>query len=213
MISTLSGKTQEADNIQGFKLKIPGRFSYKPGQYVMISLAEQPETRKAFSIVDFDNNEIHIVVKKRGDFTSRLFSLPLGTEINVFGPYGRFILPEQPFPLIFLAGGIGITPLYSMMKHAFETNYENRIYLLYSTRTRNDMALYKQLSSIEDTNLNKKFIFTSETGRLNMDMLSNIPEFAESMFYICGPPQMVEGLREQLLSMGINEEMIRSEEF
>ena len=82
MIATITNKIEEANNILGFRLRLEEPFNYRPGQYVMVSLPGRPEKRNAYSIVDFDNSELYVVVKKRGDFTSKFFSLPLGTEIS-----------------------------------------------------------------------------------------------------------------------------------
>ena len=218
MICALTKVTSEAEEIKGFRMKLTEPFfSFKPGQYVMISFPETPEEKRAFSIADYDKEkkDILLVIKKNGSFTQKLFSAKIGQKFNVYGPYGRFTLTDEQKPLVFIAGGIGITPLYCVLNHVHASDYGKKLYLYYIGKSKEKMALLKELEQNEDERINIEFIFTAEGGKriTSEDIRKNVPEFNESLFYICGPSLMIENITNELIKMNISEERIKSEEF
>ncbi|MCM2325767.1 MAG: FAD-dependent oxidoreductase, partial [Candidatus Woesearchaeota archaeon] len=209
---TLTEKIHETKDTMGFSLKLESPFTFVPGQYVMLSFPDS-ELKRAFSIVEHDKekNELFLLIKLNGEFTKRIFAADIGTELNLFGPYGRFTLPKEKCPLIFIGGGIGITPLYNMMKNA--DGFKKRLY--YSSRTRDDVLLFDELRKFDT-----EFFLTREElpgfrhGRVDAKLIKEEnKDFLDSIFYICGPEVMIEDMRRQLLNEGIDEERIRSESF
>jgi ferredoxin-NADP reductase len=211
--------TDEAKDIMGFRIKLDNSFSYTPGQYVMLSFPNLPDIKKAFSIASYNKmeKEIFLVIKKHGEFTTRLFGCKEGEELTVYGPFGRFILPvssETQRPVVFIAGGIGITPLFNMLHHIHDSSYNHNAYLFYSAKKKEEMALTYEIDSIHDKRIKVTYNYTESGKRLDIDDIKHhVPEFEECIFYICGPLPMIESFRESLKTSNILEERIKSEEF
>ncbi len=215
---------QEAAEIKSFRIKLESTFKYMPGQYVMVAYPESNDVRKPFSVASLDekSNEILLVIRMKGSFTQRLFSAKENEGISVFGPYGRFVLPAQEETLVFIAGGIGITPLYSMLLEVCNSAYSKRLYLFYSSKKRGEMALIDELQGIKDSRIKIKYFFTKEQAGVENSlcqridcstMKGDVPEFYSSLFYICGPQRMISGVTGQLVESGIEPDMIKSEDF
>jgi sulfhydrogenase subunit gamma (sulfur reductase) len=222
MIGTLIRTTAEAEEVRGFWIKLAETFpSFRAGQYIMLSFPETPDVKKAFSVVAYDKkkSEAFIIVKKNGEFTSKLFLSADGQEFNVYGPYGRFTLPDEKEGknLVFIAGGIGITPLYSMLNYTLSQDLgpSHRIYLYYSAKSKEKAPLLRELNNINDERIKVDFRLTEDGDKRFTceEIKENVPDFGESIFYICGPTQMIDGFRNGLMKMNIDGEMIKSEEF
>jgi ferredoxin-NADP reductase len=237
---------QEAPDINGFYIKLTDTadenaedaetgkpFSYVPGQYVMLAFPDDLESKRAFSIVEYYPKamEILVLIKKQGIFTQRIFDSKPGQELIISGPYGRFTLADAGFldgedskakPLVFIAGGIGITPIYSMLLEALNNNHSNDIHLFYTAKNIEQMPLYEQLNELENGKLRIKYHFTMQDSqgavcknkRLGCnDIVEEVPDFDKGTYFICGPSAMIEGFRKELLEKGIPDERIRSEDF
>ncbi len=200
------------EEVRSFYLRLDEPFTFVPGQYVMISFTDN-DVKRAFSIVDYDikSRELCLLIKINGELTKKLFSSSIGTEMNLFGPYGRFTLPKENLPVIFIGGGIGITPLYNMMKNA----KGRKMCLYYSSRTREEVLLHKELKTFDT-----KFFLTRQKsdgfreGRISAKIIKEEQkDFLKSIFFICGPEEMIQDMRKQLILEGISEENIRSESF
>jgi ferredoxin-NADP reductase len=154
-------------------------------------------------------------------------ALPIGAPFLMEGPYGNLILHKDVArPAVFLAGGIGITPFRSMIRHATEVGSAHRIFLFYSIRRFEEAAFLKELQEFQELNPRFKFIPTithpdgirhdwrGELGHITEPMLRSwIPDFEDPIFYIAGPPGMVAGMREMLGVAGVPDDNIRAEEF
>ncbi|HWD37875.1 MAG TPA: FAD-dependent oxidoreductase [Fimbriimonas sp.] len=128
--------------------------------------------------------------------------------------------------IVFLAGGIGITPFRSMLVWAAREKLPHRIILFYSNRRPEDAPFLEELQMLERTNPNYKCIATmtamekshrswhGETRMINQEMLDKYLKDAVSpIYYVAGPPAMVKGLREMLNIAGVDDDDIRAEEF
>jgi ferredoxin-NADP reductase len=115
---------------------------------------------------------------RKSAFKESLQSIPLGTPLKVTSPRGSFTLhKDSSKPAVFLAGGIGITPICSMIGWATEETLPHRLYLFYSNRTPEETALLNTLESWADVNLNFKLVATITASKDP----SWPHEFAESM--------------------------------
>jgi NAD(P)H-flavin reductase len=223
MEGNISKIIKNTGDIFGFCIKIAEKFRYIPGQYIMIAFPDDVENKKAFSIVSYDpqSMEIFILIKKHGAFTQRMFESKLGQRISISGPYGRFTAKKEGKPLVFIAGGIGITPIYSMISHARENNHDEHIYLYYSAKNPEEMPFYDELKKINNSNIKIKYFFTAQdktskvkSTRIRCEQIEkDVLNFRDSIFYICGPLPMIEDFRIKLKEKGIRDDNIRSEEF
>jgi len=216
MQATIKRIIPQTDDVSIFWLGLESQLHYKPGQYLMFAFPDIPKDKHAFSIVKYDpeNQEVMIIVKKHREFTSQLLEKKPGQHMLVFGPYGRFTL-ESDTDAVFIAGGIGITPLFSMLEYLSTHDNSIRATLFYSTRTREEMVLLEELEKFADARITKQYRFTAEYPRRfsGDDIEEVVPDLYEQIFYICGPPAMIEDLRGQLIAKGVPEDRIRSERF
>jgi ferredoxin-NADP reductase len=217
-----------------FYFEKPEGFKFEAGQFANFALLTPPgsdlkDHTRAFSIASAPH-ERHLMVATRlraTDFKRTLNSLPIGAELHLQGPYGRMTLPKNGTrPAVFVAGGIGITPFRSLVWDAAALLSPCHISLFYSFRVREEAAFLEELQEMEKYNKRYKLICTvtqpekvrspwwGEMGRISPEMLSKwIPDLKVPIYYIAGPPGMVNGTRQMLMDSGISEGNIHAEEF
>ncbi|OGH70998.1 MAG: hypothetical protein A2396_02800 [Candidatus Levybacteria bacterium RIFOXYB1_FULL_40_17] len=188
---------------------------------------ENPDERgtsRPFTVAVSPLNNYLVITTKKGitSFKRKLFELKEGEQINFFGPLGTFVLDEQDLrPKVFLAGGIGITPYYSMLTYAFEKKLTNIIILLASFSTKEEIIYHKELLEVSKILPNIKVIYTLtkedvpgfESGRINEEMIKKYSDVSSSVFYIVGPPGMVSNIEGIVTAIGVSEERIKIENF
>jgi ferredoxin-NADP reductase len=143
------------------------------------------------------------------------------------GPFGSFALhANRSKPAIFLAGGIGIAPFSSMIRHAVKTSPQTRLYLFYSNHCPDGTAFLQSLQELETKALNFRFIptmtatgsscqsWTGETGPITREMLSKyLPRLQGPVCYLAGSPSFVDAMLKMLKFAGVGEDEIRCEQF
>lgn len=158
-------------------------------------------------------------------FKESLLSL-LGQHVEISGPFGRFILDEgktqNADTRVMVAGGIGITPFRSMIKYATDKKLGDKIILIYSNKTAEDIAFLGELTEIQKQNENLAIVHTLtrsdssdyRTGRIDEKLIREIIDnIGGSIFYACGPPAFVDTVIVILKSMGVDAGNIRFERF
>lgn len=208
----------ESDNISSFIFEKPKGFSFYPGQYLDIQLPiEDPLGKtRAFTISSSPTEDFLMITTKKGVsvFKKHLFSLKPGDIISTSHPVGTFILDESS-PAVFLAGGIGITPFRSMIKYAVDKKLTTPITLIYSNSD-NKFLFKKELENWQTklTNLRIIYHLTGTNGRLELTQLDAIAYLnVNSIFYLAGPPKMVDDFEKILLDLGVDELNIRYDRF
>ena len=181
-----------------FEFAKPKHFEFKAGQSIDMTLGTQIYP---FSIAASPNEKaIRIATRMRPDseFKNNLKKLKIGEKVRIQGPSGDFTLRKKSDkPLVFLAGGIGITPFYSMLRYATEEKLPHTLSLLY----RNSIPA--------------RAAFLDEIKKFNVKLL-NLETFKpshESIYYLAGPPAFVAKYRKILDEAGIDEDNIKTEEF
>ena len=217
---------EEALDIKSFKFS-KENINFIPGQYLSVKLDVKDDrgNMRSFSIASSPNEDfIMIATKMTGsNFKNKLSSLKTGTKIEVTGPYGNFTLDETK-DAIMLSGGIGITPLRSMIKYATEKKLKNKIALLYSNRIPEEIAFRNELEQLARENENFTLVNTitrpeesKETwnglkGRIDSNLINKYIK-NNTLFYICGPPGMVGAMVNILKEMNISQNRIKIEHF
>jgi ferredoxin-NADP reductase len=230
----LRDRLEVAERTLAFQFEKPAPFTFKPGQYVNLTLLDPPETDaegnvRTFSIASAPGEHTLMVATRMRDsaFKRVAARMPLGTEVRLEGPFGNLTLhADATRPAAFLAGGIGITPFRSILVHAAKTKLPHRLFLFYSNRRPEDAAFLDELEALQRENPNYTFIGTmtamehsqrpwlGETGHINQMMLARVLNgVARPIFYIAGPPQMVSGLHTLVKRAGVSESDIRTENF
>ncbi len=200
---------------------VDSEFVFKSGQYVRVTIPkliyEDPRgNSRDFSIASSPNIKNAVSVSFRisqSGFKQTLIQSPLGIPINIEGPFGVFTLPEDAvMPVVFIAGGIGITPFLSMISFATEEKSLHKIMLLYVNHSPESSAFLEKLEELEKMNPN--FSYRKHYGPLDeMFIRNNIENPKDFFWYIAGPPGMVGKARKIIMSLGAVEEKIRVEEF
>ena len=233
-ICKLKSRQVVAEGTMAFHFEKPTGWTFKPGQYVDITLLDPSETdsegnERSLSIASSPHEVTLMVATRMRDtaFKRELKRMPLGTQVKIDGPLGSFTLHSNASrPAVFLAGGIGITPFRSMIVSADRESLANRIVLFYSNRRPEDAAFLEDLQEIGKENKNYQIIgvmtemekskhrWIGETGLIDKVMLLRfVPDVAAPIYYIAGPPAMVAAMKETLVSAGANEDDFRSEDF
>jgi len=123
---------------------------------------------------------------------------------------------SESLPLVFIAGGIGITPIYSMIMQAHKANYEKEIRLFYSAKSPEHipLSLQNNLNKVNNGRIKVRYNFTQDGKRLDFNLMAEeLHGYSNYTYYICGPGAMIEDFRKSLLEKGVPEEQIRSEDF
>lgn len=221
----LTGRQQVADGTAAFTLALDGELTFEAGQTCDFTLpdpkySDEKGNARTFSITSSpaDLPSITIATRLTGSaFKRSLMDGPLGTVVEVDGPYGSFTLHRKTSrPALLLAGGIGITPFRSIVKDATERKLAHRIVLLYSNRNRNSAAFLDDLTgwAAQNPKVTIVPVFTEETGFITAEVVkTHAPDLAASIAYAAGPDAFVKAMRQALLDAGVDPDDIRTEEF
>jgi ferredoxin-NADP reductase len=217
-----------------FHFDRPEGFDFKAGQFMMVTLVNPPETdaegnKRTFTIASAPSDPDLMITTRMRDtaFKRVLRSIALPAEVKIAGPHGKFTLHTDPVrPAVFLAGGIGITPFFSISVQAARDHLPRQLYLFYSNRRPEDTAFLSALLDLAGQNPNFLFVPTmtemeksktewkGERGLINREMLArHLPSLQGPVYYIAGPPAMVASMRRMLTEAGAEEDDIRTEEF
>lgn len=207
-------------------------FTHQAGQYLTIDLpVDDPRgKRRPFTISSSPTEKEFVTITTRpgpSPFKQALNSLEKGSKVTSKAPFGNFSLPNETLkPVVLLAGGIGITPFRSMIKFACDTKFSLPITLLYSNRTPDDIPFKIEFDNLCHLNHYFKPIYTitepknstvkwrGPLGFIDEKMIrENAPDLENPIFYVCGPPGMVEAMLEHLKKMAIPDDRVRFEKF
>lgn len=209
-------------------------FSFQPGQFMEWTLKHRsPDTRgnrRYFTIASSPTeSEIHLGVKfypEPSSFKNRLLALPVGGEVIASQKSGDFVLPKNKEKgLVFIAGGIGVTPFRSMIKYLLDKKEKRNVTLLYSNKTIKDIA-YKEVFDRAQAELGIKTIYavtekgeavfgeSMRSGSIDARMIQKeIPNYLSRIFYISGPHGMVRAFEDTLKSIGVSSRNIKIDFF
>lgn len=216
-IKNIATKTIEVS----FKLQNTN-FSFNAGQYVQLRLKklffDDPKgSSRIFSIVSSPNDNSRLTVAFRysgSGFKRSLCKLPIGSVVEIAGPYGFLTLPKSlNRPLVFVAGGIGIAPFISILRFLKEKKHKYPITLLYSNRDKQNAAYLKEL---ERTAADSVFFNLITVYKLfSLDFVQkSIKNPQNSMWYIAGSPAMVYEFKYNILTnLFVNSNHVFTEEF
>lgn len=196
--------------------------SYKPGQFVFIRFIDAPGLSKEwhpFSIASGSSDgKLILGIKGLGDYTNSLARLSSGATAEIEGAYGRFSYTNfHNLNQIWVAGGIGITPFLSMAR-SLPKDKDYKIDLYYSVKSESELIDWDNLYDIALAEKGKfrviPYVAEKEKGFLTADFIeSKSGGVAGKEIFICGPPPMMKGLRQQLRQKSVPNVNIHSEEF
>jgi glycine betaine catabolism B len=222
--------------------------NYKAGQYAAMDLETKEDAEgpvRSFTIASSPTEEEFIMIITRirdTPFKKKLANLEIGTPIKITAPVGSFVLPEDDNSklVVFLSGGIGVTPFRSMVKYATDNRMPIRIMMFDSNRNEENILFRTDFDQCVKANNNLKVIYTitgegqeessssiasaaagsdwkGEIDFINKEMLTKYMTndgLTDSIFYICGPPGMLKAMQKLLQDdLRIPDQRIKIEEF
>ncbi len=207
-------------------------FQYKASQAVRLFVVAQDGQRipHAFSIASSPTEDFLLFttrIRPESLFKRSIERLKPGDRLNLVGPFGRFVLPPDPSNhLVFLGGGIGITPFRGMIKYATDKQLPHKITLLYSNRIPEEIVYRKLWQTLQSKNHNltvthvithpehSKEKWTGLTGKVDEKLIREyVPYMDKTLFYICGTPTMITELTHILRTMNVDPSRVMIESF
>lgn len=206
----------------------PG-FKFEPGQFSWLTLDVNPLHMREhpFSMSSSGNcmDRIEFGIKALGDFTQQIKNIQPSTKAYLDGPYGAFTTDKftDSSGFVFIAGGVGITPFYSMLVTAAERQDERPFLLIYAAGSWDEITFREELEALKDP-INLEIIYVlrqsdddwkSETGYVDRDLLERyIPSRRGSRHYfICAVPRMMDVVERALLDLDVPVTNIHMEHF
>jgi predicted ferric reductase len=208
-----------------------GIFSYAPGQFAFVTFHSEtlPAERHPWTISSSPTRPESLIftIKGSGDFTASIGRLKPGDTATVDGPYGLFSYPahigDPTADLIMIAGGVGVTPMLSMLRYMADRGEMRKVTLVWTNKTEADILCRDELSSIEAklTNLSVHHVLTRQkdfqglTGHIDEVMLKQLLSGCsrEANVFVCGPPPMMDVVCKALRGIGYQGSRIHSERF
>ncbi len=233
--ATIEKSEEIAPSTKIYHLTFDGldRFDFLPGQFVMLwidgVMDEKGVTlKRAYSICSCPHHKDHVELcvkaEKPGSFAEQLHALPMGSTINMQGPYGRFTLREKcDDDLIFIGGGTGIAPLISMIRTVVHEGRKNRMVLFYSIKDEDRYLYLEAIEALasEDVDFHVIIHMTSpdvkewkgELGRIDEERIKKHlgDDLSGCKVFLCGSREMVKGIKETVLALGTKPENIFQE--
>jgi predicted ferric reductase len=201
---------------------------YEPGQFAWLTIGSRPSAMRehpfSFSSSPTRPGRLAFTIKELGDFTRTIKDVTPGTVAFVDGPYGAFSLDRYPAPrYVFLAGGIGIAPMMSMLRALADRQDRRPLLLVYGYRTWDRVTMREDLDALQAT-LDLRVVYvlqeppdgwTGETGLLTSDMLArHLPKRrADAEYFVCGPNPMIAAVERALDGLGVPIARVHSEVF
>lgn len=226
----LTKKEEIANDTMAFHFEKPAHFEFRAGQFGDITLIDPPETdaegdTRGFSIVTAPHEDDLVFATRMRDtaFKRVLKDLSIGNEVKLDAPYGDFTLHKtESTPAVFIIGGIGVTPVRSMIAAATHDKTAHQLTLVHANKTRSDAPFTADFENLAEANPNFKFVqvysdqadWSGETGRVDIDLLKrHVDDLHQPIYYLSGPAGMVKAMRTMLVEADVNEDNIRTEEF
>ncbi|HEX5283330.1 MAG TPA: FAD-dependent oxidoreductase [Bryocella sp.] len=230
----LKSREEVAAGTMAFHFEKPAGFIFTPGQAGDFTLPDPPEddaegNKRSFSLAGAPYEEDLIIATRMRDtaFKRSLKKIPLGSELIMDAPWGELVLDKDTStPAVFLNGGIGITPVRSIVLQATRDKLPQKLVLFYSNRHPEDAAFLDELVQAEKENPEFTLVATmtkmedsseswkGETGIVDKAMLHrHLDDLSTPIYYISGPPEMVSAMQKLLKDAGVKDANIRAEEF
>ncbi len=215
-----------------FRFEKPAGFSFTAGQNINIKLSQllhedKRGPRRTFTLSSAPYEDyLSVTTRMTGSgFKKTLAELPLGTEVEFMGPKGEFSLQARWKQAVLIAGGIGITPFRSMILQSLYEKQDYLLTLLYSNKDAGSCAYHDLLTRIANESSTVRYVPTftdspanhewnGEKRKIDVDFIQDyVSDFRTAIFYLCGPPAMVEELTASLTEADINPENVLAESF
>ncbi len=229
MEAEIKGIKDETHDVKTFRLEPEEEIDFVPGQFCLVSIKEEgfPDDSKPFTFSSSPEKDfVEMTVKKVGEFTTALHSLEEGDKLELTEPRGKSLNFDESVDrdIVFIAGGSGITPFISAIRYSIDRDLDHNMTLFFSNREYRDIIYRTELRHIYEDYQRIKVVNTltheepdhwdGETGLIDREMIEkHVDDLRDKIWYICGPPPMIDAMEELLEDMGVEETDIRFEKW
>lgn len=214
-----------------FRFERPPGYEYRAGQWFVITFPGplEPYVHHFSHSTSPPEPELEFTTRMRGsEFKNALDALPLGAEVELEGPYGSFTLPDDLEQVAFIAGGIGITCVRSILRWLSDGQRDSggapqSILLLFANRSEDSIPFRAELEQLEKRLTGFRAVhvisqpgkdWQGHRGHINRKMLDHeLPWPTSWAYYLSGPPPFVRSMQEELIAGGIESGSIKAEGF
>lgn len=226
---------QETSNVRTFRLAVPGGgplpFTYQPGQFLTFSL--QPEdkiVKRSYTIASSPSQRDYIEVtikREEQGLISRYMhdQVQVGDKLTLQAPGGKFYFNgSEANNVVLISGGVGITPMMSAARYLTDHCWAGNIYFLFCARTSDDFIFRQELEYLQQRHENlhvlasmtraKGTSWMGTQGQFTPEVINDfVPEITQHRAHICGPPAMMDAVKDMLLGLGVPTNQIKIEAF
>ncbi len=216
---SLINTVNPSDDYYEFNFSIPNHLTWVPGEHGIFSMPNNKVAGnkwRAFSIASTPDEGVLKVATKIGDspssFKENLRNLKEGDTVSIRGPVGWFKLPKKSSPLVFITGGIGITPIRALMKQLQTEGWQHQVTLLYASR--GSYMFQNELDEIAKDNekISIRYLKSQdETESAVKDLCLSLGN--DALYYISGAPQMIKHIKKFIKSQKIKGKQIINDPF
>jgi ferredoxin-NADP reductase len=230
----LKERRMVAEGTMAFHFEKPPGFAYVAGQAGDWILQHPAKTdkegnKRSFTLASapYEEDLFFATRLRETAFKEDLQSTDLGSQVDFDGPWGELTLHDDPaVPAVFLTGGIGVTPFRSIVLQWAHDQLEHSLFLFYSNRRPEDAAFVDELQAVAKqrakftflptmTEMEKsKMPWSGAQGYIDQAMLRrSLTDLNRPIYYLSGPPKMVESMQKLLTDSGVKQERVRTESF
>lgn len=222
-------RIERTPTIVSFRFQTEKKVEYLAGQFVQVLFDRKNlENRNLNKYLSFScsplNSYFEVTKRLTGSlFSEKLNNLKLGDSLEFKGPMGNYVLDDKFKSLVFIVGGIGITPVIAIIEHIIKAKLNIGVKLFYSNRNNEEIAFFKELNFWqEDKKINVYYTITDcqpkdsrcVYGKINDSLVrKHLVCLEEEMLFIFGPPKMVEAMQKVCENLGCNKDRIKIEKF
>jgi len=206
-------------DVKSFVVERPGNYNFKPGQATEVSINDEnwKDEKRPFTFTSLpDEKFLQFIIKtypSHEGLTNQLLKVKTGNELILHDVFGAITYKGNG---TFIAGGAGITPFIAIFRHLREMKKLAGNRLIFANKTRKDIILEDEFRGLLDDEfiniLSDEKIKGYHHGMINEKFLKENISDKDGMYYVCGPPPMMDAVLEQLSLLGISEKSIVKEE-
>ena len=204
----------------------PG-FRFRPGQFGWLTVWGSPFSITghpfSFSSSAAAAGRLEMSIRNLGDFTSEMHKVPVGQRVYLDGPYGAFTIGNPTDMHVLVAGGVGVTPMMSMIRTLADRGDKRPVILLYGSKDWESITFREELEALKQRlNLSVVHVlanpppdWTGEKGFINAEMFKRHlpPPYADHEYFICGPDMMMDAIEKALQELGVPMSKYHSERY
>lgn len=230
MKARLIQRIKRTPTIESFRFLSGEKGDFVPGQFTRVIFdKENEDNRELNKYLSFSCSPLRDYIEVTKRLTGSLFSLKLknlspGEEAELKPAMGNCVFKEEYKKISFLIGGIGITPVISIIEYVMDKGLDTNIVLMYSNRTEEEIAFRSELDrwKAQNSNISVYYVVTDSEPRDNSFIkgmidqkfcMKKMTDMLERVHFIFGPPKMVEAMKELCIEAGCKKEQVKTESF